>query len=105
MKLKAFAELGNKKVNVRAVMDDLIKRMRLRDLVAKALRESSREDEFGFDETQMGIVNALSRLATHSPLLSPATQCRLTEAAGVLSQAHVHRCPKCFSVVYRTNLN
>lgn len=105
LKLEAFATLRTKKVRVSAVLNDLVKRMRLKDKVAKALRQAVLEDELGFDSSQMGVVNALARVATHSSLLTARAQCRLTEAAGVLSQEHVHRCPTCFSVIYKRSMN
>ena len=99
VKLQAFAGLCNNRVDPEAVLADLVKRMHLNRKVSQALRDALHEDELGFDDTQMGVINALSRVATHYPELNPIWRHRLMEASGVLSQQQVHRCPTCLSII------
>lgn len=99
LKLRAVAELSKNKVDPEAMLADLAKRMHLNRKISKALRDALYADELGFDTSQLGIINAISRVATHDSGLNQMLRRRLMEASGVLSQAEVHRCPVCLSVV------
>ena len=99
LKLHALAELSTNKVDPEAVLADLVKRMHLNKRISQALREALYEDELGFDGSQLGVINALSRVATHHLGLNRLLRRRLMEASGVLSQEEVHRCPTCLSIV------
>ena len=105
LKLQAFASLSNNRVDPEAVLADLVKRMHLNKKVSGALREALCEDELGRNETQMGVINALSRVATHYPGLNQGFRRRLMEASGVLSQEQVHRCPTCLSIIHGRGAN
>jgi hypothetical protein len=105
-KLQALAELTNNKVDAEAVLADLVKRMHLNKKVGQALRQALHEDELGVDESQLGVINALSRGATHYSGRNRNLRRRLMEASGVLSQEQVHRCPTCLSIIRgRTTAN
>ena len=99
IKLQALAELSRNKVDPEAVLEDLVKRMHLNKKISQALREALQSDELGFDGSQLGVINALSRLATHHSGLNRMLRRRLMEASGILSQEEVHRCPTCLSIV------
>ena len=99
LKLQALAKLANNKVDPEAVLADLVKRMHLNKRVSQALRDAVYADELGSDISQLGVVNALSRVATHDSSLNQILRRRLMEVSGVLSQEQVHRCPVCLSIV------
>jgi len=81
-------------------LEDLCEGMHLNKEVTQLVMAAFEEDELGVDDSQYGIINALSRLGTHNVDIEERIRLRLMEAAGVLSQEEVHRCPVCLSIIY-----
>jgi hypothetical protein len=105
LKLEALAALGRKEVDPRAILENVIGRMRLNKKVADQLRAALLDDEKGYQENQLAVIHALSRIGTHSPELNEDLRRRLMTASGILSQREVHRCTKCMSIIFKDRLN
>jgi hypothetical protein len=53
----------------------------------------------GAEPTAFGVLNALTRVATHEPGLSDQQRRRLDVLAGIFAGQDVHLCPSCFSLI------
>ncbi len=104
-KLQALRDLTAERINPEAILRDIIRRMRLSRNVSATLIQALRQDELGQDDSQMAVINALSRTGTHGTDLSQTLRRLLMEASGVLSQENVHRCPACLSIIYNERRN
>jgi hypothetical protein len=54
------------------------------------------------EHTAFGVLNALTRVATHDTNLSDRQRRALAALAGIFAQKNTHICPHCFSVLPRT---
>ena len=63
--------------------------------VATEIAQTLQGDELGRTGTEYDLVNALSRVATHSQSLAPRYSRHVSLAAGMFAQRHVHQCPMC----------
>ena len=98
-KIRAIRALREERVDdVDGVLTRWLERARLspRNLLPP-LREAWREE--GAEATSYGVMNALTRVATHNPGLSSRMRGVLSGLAGVLAFRHEHICPRCFSVL------
>ena len=97
-KLEAIGQLQDKKVQVNDALDRFLRQAHLfsRALVKQLLKAWTEE---GSEQTAFGVLNALTRVATHSPDLAPWQRQRLSRLAGVYAGQDVHLCPHCFSVI------
>lgn len=57
-------------------------------------------DEFEFDGSGYGLINAVSRIAGHLSSLTLSQRRRAMLGAGILSQEKVHRCRLCSGIIY-----
>lgn len=92
-----MAELLNHRVDIRGLPEGLRRRWSISRTVAGEIARALDEDELGRTGTEFDLVNALSRVATHSRSLQPRYRRHLSLAAGMYAQRHVHRCPLCGS--------
>lgn len=110
---EAWAQLDEKLQAVRGLLDkekvsiDFLRQQRTRfSLNNEILHEieiAVNHDELGPSNTQYGIFNAISRVATHSESLSLRQRRRLMFMAGEFSQQDVHRCSQCGSWIISQN--
>ena len=92
-----MAELLNHRVDMRGLPEALRRRWSINRTVAQEIACAFDEDELGRTGTELDLVNALSRVATHSSELRPRYRRQLSLAAGMYAQRHIHRCPLCGS--------
>ncbi len=104
-KLQALRALTRERIDPVVILRDIVRRMRLSREVAAALHAALEQDELGYDESQMAVINALSRIGSHRTDLSQALRLLLMQAAGVLSQENVHRCPAGLAIIYNERRN
>jgi hypothetical protein len=98
-KVQAIRALREERVDdVGAVFNRWLERARVstRNLLP-VLQEAWREE--GSEATSYGVMNALTRVATHAPGLSTRMRGVLSGLAGILAFRHEHICPRCFSVL------
>jgi hypothetical protein len=53
----------------------------------------------GAEPTAFGVLNALTRVATHDPSLSDQQRRRLDLLAGIFAGQDVHLCSHCYSLI------
>ena len=92
-----MAELLDHRIDIRGLPEDLRRRWSINRTVARNITRALDEDELGPTGTELDLVNALSRVATHSCELQPRYRRHLSLAAGMYAQRHIHRCPLCGS--------
>jgi hypothetical protein len=97
-KLAAIRRLGDKRVEVRAALERFLRQAHLYSVSLMAQLLHAWEEEGG-ESTAFGALNALTRVATHSPELPPWQRHRLSRLAGVYANQDVHLCPHCFSII------
>ncbi|HWG41142.1 MAG TPA: hypothetical protein VN688_00030 [Gemmataceae bacterium] len=96
--LAAIRHLRDKAVQVRAALERFLRQAHLfsRTLMDRLLQAWETE---GGEASAFGALNALTRVATHSPDLPPWQRQRLFRLAGVYANQDVHLCPHCFSIL------
>jgi hypothetical protein len=89
---------GERLDDVAGVLGRWLERARLssRNLLP-VLHEAWRAE--GSEATSYGVMNALTRVATHAADLSARMRNALSGLAGILAFRHEHICPRCFSVL------
>jgi len=99
-KLDAIRRLGEKKVEVKHVLEQLLRRAHLlsRDLLTRLLEAWVEE---GSESSAFGALNALTRVATHAQDLSALKRNRLARLAGIYANHDVDVCPQCYSLLAR----
>ncbi len=100
VKLEAFGLLRDNKVaDPEAALRRLAKRLHLKKELSEQLLQTFYEDELGVDETAFGLVNALSRVVTHSPDIGDVQRIDLMATAGTYSQSSIRQCELCSSIL------
>jgi hypothetical protein len=96
--LSAICRLKDKTVEVPISLDRFLRQAHLfsRTLMSQLLHAWEQE---GGETTAFGALNALTRVATHSPNLPPWQRQRLSRLAGLYANQDVHLCPHCFSIL------
>jgi hypothetical protein len=96
-KLRAFRELQDERVDV----DSLLRRWLERAGLSTARFMPVLRDAWELEPqpTAYGVVNALTRVATHATQLRPRQRRLLNGVAGLLAFQSLHLCPRCFSLV------
>jgi len=96
-RLEGIKELTKHKLEVEKLPESLRRRWSINKKVADEVAHALQSDELGRTYTEYDLVNALSRVATHSRSLAPRYRRHLSLAAGMFAQRHVHQCPTCGS--------
>lgn len=94
-RLQGIKRLLEHRLDADELPDTLRRRWSLNREVAAEIALALRNDELGQTHTEYDLVNALSRVATHSSRLAPRYRRHLSLAAGMLAQSHIHRCRMC----------
>jgi len=94
-RLDGMRELLKHRMNGDGLPEGLRKRWSVNREVAKSIAQALQSDELGRTGTEHDLVNAISRVATHSKPLAPRYSRHLSLAAGMFAQRHVHQCPMC----------
>lgn len=95
-RMEGFKKLLEHRLELNALPEMLRRRWSINRRLAEAIASALAEDELGRTFTEYDLVNALSRVATHSDL-APRYRRHLSLAAGLLAQRHVHQCRTCGS--------
>jgi hypothetical protein len=96
-RLEGIKELMKHRLEVDQMPEGLRRRWSINKKVATEITIALQNDELGRTHTEYDLVNALSRVATHSRQLAPRYQRHLSLAAGMFAQRHIHQCPMCGS--------
>lgn len=97
-KIDAIRNLRNEPADVESAVHRWLERARLSPKnLMPAIREAWKSE--GGEATSFGVMNALTRVATHSTTLSSRVRRSLAGLAGLLAFRHQHLCPRCFSVL------
>lgn len=98
-KLSAIIELTVESVNVQHLIEQALRRSRLysRRLLQRTLDAWEVE---GGDGTAYGVMNALTRVATHDTEISLRQSHGLSRVAGILAGESIHICPRCWSLTH-----
>lgn len=94
-RLAGIKELLKHPLEVDELPEDLRRRWSINREVAAEIAHAMQDDELGRTYTEYDLVNALSRVATHSERLVPRYRRQLSLAAGMVSQNRVHQCSVC----------
>ena len=94
-RLEGIERLTEQRLNVNELPEPLRRRWSINRSVATEIAAALRNDELGRTYTEYDLVNALSRVATHSQQLAPRYRRHLALAAGMFAQRHIHQCPQC----------
>jgi hypothetical protein len=94
-RLDGFKSLLDHPFDADMLPESLRRRWSINRRLAAEIAEALTLDELGRTYTEYDLVNALSRVATHSPQLAPRYRRHLSLAAGMFAQRHIHRCPTC----------
>ena len=96
-RLEGIQELTKHKLDADKLPEALRRRWSINKKLADEIARALQSDELGRTYTEYDLVNALSRVATHSRNLAPRYRRHLSLAAGMFAQRHVHQCPMCGS--------
>lgn len=94
-RLDGIKQLTEHRLDVDELPEGLRRRWSINKEVAAEISKALHNDEFSRTYTEYDLVNALSRVETHSDQLAPRYQRYLSMAAGMFAQRHVHQCPQC----------
>jgi hypothetical protein len=94
-RLEGIKQLTKHRLEVDQLPEALRRRWSINRSVAAEIAAALRNDELGRTYTEYDLVNALSRVATHSQRLAPRYRRHLALAAGMFAQRHIHQCPQC----------
>jgi hypothetical protein len=97
-KLDAIRRLSSERVDAATLLTQFVGRSRLHSRRLTELLLDGWAVE-GSDPTAFGVLNALTRVATHSAVLSIRQRRMLAQLAGVFANRHTHVCPRCFSIL------
>ena len=101
-RLDGLSRLTTERADLEHLGPNWLRRSRLSpDRLMPFLRQAHAEE--GGEETAYGIMNAFTRVATHSTELSSNTRDVLARMAGLLAFGHSRLCPKCWSLVAASN--
>ena len=100
-RLKGIKELIKHKFDADKLPEVLRRRWSINKKIADEIVHALQNDELGRTFTEYDLVNALSRVATHSQNLAPRYRHHLSLAAGMFAQRHVHQCPTCGNWSYK----
>ena len=102
---QAWTQLDERLGGIRRLLDHhleidelpegLRRRWSINRKMAAEINKALQEDELNRTYTEYDLVNALSRIATHSENLAPRYRRHLSLAAGMFAQRHIHQCPQC----------
>jgi hypothetical protein len=97
-KLTAIRRLKDKRVEVRTALERFLRQAHLfsHALLGRLLQAWEQE---GGEATAFGVLNALTRVATHAPQMPGWQRQRLSRLAGIYANQDVHLCPHCFSIL------
>jgi len=97
-KLEAIRRLQDKPVQVRTALERFLTQAHLftHGLMERLLQAWVEE---GSEPSAFGVLNALSRVATHSQEMPAWQRQRLARLAGIYANQDLHLCPHCFSVL------
>ncbi|MFH1613789.1 MAG: hypothetical protein ABIG61_01715 [Planctomycetota bacterium] len=104
-RLDGIQELTKHKLDADRLPEALRRRWSINKKLADEIARALQSDELGRTYTEYDLVNALSRVATHSQNLAPRYRRHLSLAAGMFAQRHVHQCPTCGNWSYRDGEN
>jgi len=97
-KLEQLGFTANRPVEVEPALEQWLRRARMsHDRLMNRLLAAWRVE--GAESTEFGLVNALTRVATHDETLTPRERRMLAALGGLLAGSHAHICPRCFSVL------
>lgn len=100
-KLHGISTLADQAVDAPAMLEQFLRRGRLHSrFVMEQLRNAWQVE--GAEETQFGVLNALTRVATHSTVLTARQRRTLAHLAGIFAHHRTHICPRCFSITVAT---
>ncbi|MFC1635088.1 hypothetical protein ACFL5Z_09620 [Planctomycetota bacterium] len=94
-RLRGIKELTKHRLDISDLPESLRRRWSINKRVAAEIAVALNNDELGRTYTEYDLVNALSRVATHSRQLAQRYQRHLSLAAGMFAQHHIHQCPQC----------
>ena len=98
-KLAAINQLQSKRIEgIGAVIERFLRQAHLfsRSLYGRLL---GAWEEEGKEQSAFGVLNALTRVATHTHDMPAWQRQRLSRLAGIYANQDVHMCPHCFSVL------
>lgn len=96
-RLEGFKGLLAHPLEMDELPEALRRRWSINRKVAAEIALALQNDELGRTGTEYDLVNALSRVATHSEELLPRYRRHLSLVAGMFAQRHVHQCRFCGS--------
>jgi hypothetical protein len=97
-KLNALNQLREERADVEPMLRRWLEMARLSvSALLPLLMEAWRVE--GSEHTAYGVLNAITRLATHSNVLTVRQRRTIARLAGLLAFQNVHLCPRCFSVL------
>ena len=96
-RLEGIKELTKHKLDTDRLPESLRRRWSINKKLADEIARALQSDELDRTYTEYDLVNALSRVATHSRNLASRYRRHLSLAAGMFAQRHVHQCPTCGS--------
>jgi len=96
-RLEGIKELLDHRLDGNKLPEGLRRRWSINRRLAAEIAQAFENDELDRTFTEYDLINALSRVATHSVGLAPRYQRHLSLAAGMFAQRHVHQCPMCGS--------
>lgn len=96
-RLDGLKELIEHRMDGDALPETLRRRWSINRDVALEIAQALQNDELGRTYSEYDLVNALSRVATHTRSLAPRYRRYLSLIAGTLAQRHIHHCPVCGS--------
>lgn len=96
-RLDGIKELTKHTLKIDALPETLRRRWSINREVAEEIAAAMNNDELGRTFTEYDLVNALSRVATHSTSLALRYRHHLSLAAGMFAQHHIHQCCLCGS--------
>ena len=96
-RLDGMHQLLERRYEADGLPEGLRRRWSIKRSLADQIAEELGSDELERTYTEYDLVNALSRVATHSDSLAPRYRRQLSLAAGTLAQRHIRQCPICGS--------
>lgn len=96
-RLEGMKKLLDHRLDGDELPEGLRRRWSINRGLAAEIAHALQSDELDRTFTEYDLVNALSRVATHSSGLAPRYRRHLSLAAGMFAQRHVHQCPMCGS--------
>ena len=94
-RLGGIRRLLDHRLEIDEVPEGLRRQWSINRKMAAEINKALQEDELDRTYTEYDLVNALSRIATHSNNLVPRYRRHLSLAAGMFAQRHIHQCPQC----------